>query len=356
MPVERRCTYCLDARPSTAFAHQGDHVIPYSVGGELVDPNVCDDCEDTANRNADQLIVTDSLTRFLRDAYRIRDRGGAPGPCRFSVRVPGAGGVVHVTVTDSGATFEAAMSVSARERLGIGDDPSHETLAELVEQQLGAAAIDPLALAQAARGAAARPTPPEAWSRFMAKLGLAFGREAYGDAWLHGPHAAILSNDLLGAGVPRIRQQAHYPPVEPVWPYRPPKHVAWIDQRDDVAVLMVVLFGQVIGAVPIGNTQPAQGAYTGWIFEPVKRTFYRSSYPAMMLGAAAARLTQEGHDVVAAPDAATPWMFVADGHNGPAELPIPTLRADSPQHALEIVMKTDPELLTAQLRDAARGE
>jgi hypothetical protein len=356
MPVERHCTYCLDAKPTAAFAHQGDHVIPYSVGGEFVDPNVCDACEVTANRNADQLIITDPLTRFLRDAYRIRDRGGAPGPCRFSVRVPGAGGAVHVTVTDADTTFEAAMSAGARERLGLGDDPSHQALAELVEKQLGAPATDPLALAQAARGQASRPTPPEAWSRFMAKLGLAFGREAYGDAWLHGPHAAMLSKNLLGTDPPQIRQQAHYPPVEPVWPYRPPKHVAWIDRHDEVAVLMVVLFGQVVGAVPIGNAQPPQRAYTGWIFEPIKRTFHRTSYPAMMLGAAAARLTQEGHDVLTMPDAPTPWMFIADGPNGPAELPIPTLPADSPQHALEMVMNTDPELLKAQLRAAARGE
>ncbi|MGZ6576316.1 MAG: hypothetical protein ACXVHJ_35660 [Solirubrobacteraceae bacterium] len=48
--------------------------------------------------------------------------------------------------------------------------------------------------------------PPLAWSRFIAKLGLACGRKAYGDAWLDSPHARCLSDDLLSDNPPQLSQ------------------------------------------------------------------------------------------------------------------------------------------------------
>lgn len=40
---DQRCTYCLETKPACVFTHQGDHVIQYSLGGEFVDPDVCDE-------------------------------------------------------------------------------------------------------------------------------------------------------------------------------------------------------------------------------------------------------------------------------------------------------------------------
>ncbi len=48
-----------------------------------------------------------------------------------------------------------------------------------------------------------------------------------------------------------------------------------------------------------------------------------------------ARLARDGNDVVTVLAPAWP-MFGADGPQGPTPLPIPTLPADSPRHALEM--------------------
>ncbi len=332
-------------------------MIQYSLGGEFVDPDVCDECEKRANVVADQLVASDRLINFLRNAYRIRDRYGTPPPCEFAVRVPGGDGVVHVAVTDEGATFEPRMSDAARKRLGLDSVPDQAALGAIVASELGLVdVLDPLALAQAARIMSTRATPSMAWSRFMAKLGLAFSREAYGDVWLDSPHAKILSQDLLGGGPPRLSQRCHHPPVEPVWPFKPPKHYVWIDMCDGVAVLTVALFGQLLGAIPVATEQPTQGAYSAWGFDPVGRTFYRSSFPAIWLGAAAARVTQIGADAVAVMHPESPFIFIPDGPDGPVELPISTVRADSPQHALEIVLASNPDgPLHDQLQDMMQG-
>lgn len=355
MSDSRLCTYCLKLKPASSFTHQGDHVIMYSLGGEYVDPNVCDMCEHRSNVVSDQLIATDRLVTFLRTAYRIRDRYGSPPACEFGIQVPGGEGAIKVSVTDAAAIFTPHMSEAARQRLKLGAEPTQEQLEAVVAGELGVAVADPLALAQAARAASSRATPPDAWSRFMAKLGLAFGRYAYGADWLATPHAQTLSADLLGDGPPQLRQRAHHPPVQSVWPYRPPRHTAWIDMHNGVAVLMVVLFGQVLGAVPVANTKPPAGAYSAWSFDPVERTFHPSSYPAIWLGTAAARLTQEGSDVVSVAVGDRAVMFVPDGPDGPAEIPIPTVRAESPGEALQLLLDEHPDgPLTDQLTAAAR--
>jgi hypothetical protein len=288
---------------------------------------------------ADQLIANDPLVSFLRAAYRVPDRyGKTPAAGKFSVRVP-QGGVVKVTLTDGGPRFEAGMSASVMKSLGIHDPSDQGALGRLVADALdfNAATLEPLRLAQAAQEFAAKPTPPLAWSRFMAKLGLSCGREAYGDSWLDSRQAAILSSDLLSSEPPRFSQRSYYPPVEPVWPYVPPKHQMWIEAHDGTAVLMVVLFGQVLGAVPVSDEPPPDGAYSAWSLDPQERSFSRSSFPAIWFGTAAARLTKAGYNVLTVLDPKQPFMYVEDGQDGPANLPIPTMRADSPTHAFKIL-------------------
>jgi HNH endonuclease len=345
MSTEIRCTYCLDRKPLSSFEQRGDHVIPASLGGRWIDAQVCDDCNEVANLAADQLIANDVLVRFLRDAYRIRDRHGLPPPCEFSVRMA-EGGVVKVTLDGEGATFAAGMSQMTMRSLGLSHAADQPALASLVAQALGldvSAVLQPIGLARAAQQFAARSTPPAAWSRFMAKLALAAGRDAYGDTWLDSTQASILSADVLGSEKPRFGQRTHYPPVEPVWPYEPPKHQMWIEHRDSTATLTIVLFGQVIGAVPVSDVPPPQGAYSAWTLDPEARAFRRSSYPAVWHGTAAARLTKAGYNVVSVlnEDPERSFLYVADGPDGPADLPIPTIRVDSPLHALELVHAKD---------------
>jgi hypothetical protein len=122
-----------------------------------------------------------------------------------------------------------------------------------------------------------------------------------------------------------------------VWPFEPPAHRIWIEPYEDTAVLGIVLFGQVQGAVPVGDLPGPSAEPSAWSLDPVTGEVARSSFPAIRFGTAAARLTNEGHDVVLI-DAGKgePYFFVADGPDGPAEMPIPTMRADSPEHGLEL--------------------
>jgi hypothetical protein len=83
---------------------------------------------------------------------------------------------------------------------------------------------------------------------------------------------------------------------------------------------MFALFGQVIAAVPLSSERPPQGAYSAWSFDPRAHSFYRSSFPAIWLGSAAARITRTGRDVVSVADPERPFIFIPDGDAEPIEL------------------------------------
>ena len=241
---------------------------------------------------------------------------------------------------EEGPEFEAGMPRAAKAALGLDDPSDQAALGTIVGRTLGLRGdpgLEPLRLAQAAQEFARHATPRAAWSRFMAKIGLACGREAYGDGWLEGRHAEVLSGDLHGADPPRFAQRGHYPPVEPVWPYQPPGHRLWIEAHEDSAILMIVLFGQLLGAVPV-NDLPAKADPSAWSLDPRDQTVHRSTFPAIWFGSAMARLSQEGRDVVAVLDSDNPFLFVPDGNRGPAEIP-GSLRADSPTHAMELMSR-----------------
>jgi len=336
-----RCTYCRTPKPSIKFAHRGDHVIPASIGGDWIDPHICGTCEVRCNRVADQLIANDPLVMFLRNAYQIRDRryGEPPDACRFSVPVP-EGGVIKVTISTSGVELEPAMAPATMQLLGITPHAPQQTLRTITARLLGIREADMqegLTLARAAQEFAARPTPPPVWSRFMAKVWLAAGREVYGEDWLDSRQATVLSRDLLGSAPPRFAQRTHHPPVQPIWPYEPPKHRLWVEFHDNAALLMIVLFGQVIGAVPLSDDAPPAGAKSAWSLDPIDRSLHRSSYPAIWLGTAAARLTNAGHNVLTVLIPGQEFLYVEDGPNGPAKLPFQPLRADSPSDALRLL-------------------
>ena len=106
----------------------------------------------------------------------------------------------------------------------------------------------------------------------------------------------------------------------------------WIDTHDDTAILWIVLFGQVIGAVPVADDPPPTGSYSAWSLDPLSRTFARSSYPAILLGTAAAKLTRAGHNVLMMLEP-EPMLYVADGPDGPASIPLETFRAETPRRS-----------------------
>lgn len=331
----RRCTYCLETKPVSAFGTV-EHVMPAALGGDWRTREVCDSCQTRAARVADELITKDFLVLFLRSAYQISDRQNVvPLAPRFTVPLE-EGGVVKVTLRSGGATLEGAMSPVVAALLDLkGESEQDQTrLREIVGDDVGQDLLDdPRELA---RSIQTERTPADAWSRFIAKLGLACGRKAYGDGWLDSPHARSLSADLLTDAPPRLSQQReHYPPIGENWPFEPPKHVLWIDDFKDIAMLHVVLFGQVLGAVALNNAG-APSEYSAWRFDPVAREFSHSSYPAIWLGWAAARASKLGHRSLTV-FGDKPFLYVEDGPEGPMEIPDPTLRADSLVDALRIV-------------------
>jgi hypothetical protein len=333
--VNRRCTYCLQTKPDASFMTV-EHVMPAALGGEWKTRSVCDGCQGRANRVADQLIIKDFVVLFLRAAYGIGDRKHrVPSAPYFEVRL-NEGGAVRVTVEGEGAELQGLTSPAVAALLGLHgkSERDQERLRELVGDDVREKLHDPVELAQALQ---VERTPPHAWSRFMAKLALACGRKAYGDEWMDGPQARRLSLDLLSDEPPKLSQQReHFPPLGETWPFLPPRHVLWIDDVEDAAILHVVLFGQLLAAVPI-NHAGAASEYSAWRFNPEKRDFNHSSYPAIWHGMAAALATQGGRNVVSLLDDENSFTFIEDGPEGPMDIPLSTLRAESPIDALRIV-------------------
>ncbi|MGZ6569339.1 MAG: HNH endonuclease [Solirubrobacteraceae bacterium] len=66
--AERRCTYCRETRPASAYTTV-EHVMPASLGGAWTTRDVCDDCQKRASEVADELVIKDFLVVFLRAAY-----------------------------------------------------------------------------------------------------------------------------------------------------------------------------------------------------------------------------------------------------------------------------------------------
>jgi hypothetical protein len=312
--------------------------MPAALGGEWKTSTVCDACQIRANQVADQLIIKDFLVVFLRAAYQIGDRDHrVPLAPRFAVPL-NEGGVVKVTLEAEGTRLEGCTSPAVAALLDIEGESARdqERLRELIGDDVRTKLHDPAELARARQ---VEQTPPLAWSRFMAKLALACGREAYGESWMDGPHARGLCADLLSDESPQLSEQReHFPPLGDTWPFLPPRHILWIDDVGDVAVLHVVLFGQLLGAVPINRAGVASD-YSAWRFDPTKRDFNHSSYPAIYHAMVAVLATQSGRNAVTLLGGDTPFTFVEDGPHGPMDIPVSTLRAESPVDALRIVAK-----------------
>jgi hypothetical protein len=333
--MSRRCTHCLETKPGSAFTTV-EHIMPAALGGEWETRDVCDSCQARANEVADHLIAKDFLVVFLRRAYQVGDRRHrVPRAPRFAVPLD-EGGAVKVTLESEGSVLQGATSPVVAALLGLKgqSEQDQERLRELVGDDVRRKLDEPVQLARAVQ---TERTPPLAWSRFMAKLALACGRKAYGDAWLDGPHARRLSADLLSDEPPKLSQQReHYPPIGETWPFLPPRHVLWIADFEDTAILYVVLFGQVLGAVAINNAG-APSEYSAWRFDPQQRVFSHSSYPAIYLATAAVRAEESGRRSVSVLDSEQSFIFIEDGPEGPKQIPGHTLSADSPVDALRIV-------------------
>jgi hypothetical protein len=340
--AEMRCTYCREWKAAAAFTPQGDHVVPASLGGTWIDYRVCAACNERANEVADELVGKDFLVRFLRALYEIPDRyGNSPAPPVFPVKL--SSGVIKVTLHEDGPKFAARVPPAVAAELALDDLGDQDRLRRIVADELRETGeqVNGESL-QIARIAQKQTTPLMAWSRFMAKLGLACGREAYGDAWLDSRQARILSRDLLNDAPPRFAQRWHHPPVEPAWPYEPPKHRLWIEPHSDTALLHIALFGQVLGAIPV-NDLPADAYPSAWSLDPRgregKSRVRRSTYPAIWLANTAHRALDVGGTPYVFAHSDYPFVYIPDGPDGPVDLGVPTERVSSPAEAFEVARR-----------------
>ena len=340
-----RCTYCREWKDIDEFTREGDHVIPASMGGEWIDHSVCGRCNTIANDAADALIGQDFLVRFLRSFYEIPDRNGkiASPPM---VAVPAGGGVIKVALRKDGPVFTAGLPSSAFEELALDDPNDVDRLREIVDKALGPcrSPAEHESRDLARRGQPLK-TPQPAWSRFMAKLGLACGREAYGDDWLDSRQAEILSADLLSDRAPRFSQRWHYPPVEEAWPYEPPKHRLWIEPYEGTAMLKIALFGQILGAVPV-NDVPAHAYPSAWSLDPhgaegAPRT-HRGTSHSLYFASAALRVLQKGGNAVLIADPDHPLLYIRDGPDGPIDLGVELAHVNSPEEAIALARSRPP--------------
>jgi hypothetical protein len=340
----RRCTYCREWRDLDDYTHtlEGDHVIPESMGGTWIDHRVCGACNKHANLIGDELIAHDFLIRLLRSRHQVPDRNNnIPKPPVIAVPV-NSGGVVKVALTATGPKYHAGMPPSAIERLELEGPTDQKRLSAIVESMLAPLrSPDTDAVRELARRGQPMATPPDAWSRFMAKIGLACGRDAYGDEWLDTREAKILSDDLLRGRPPRFVQRWLYPPVEPVWPFEPPKHRLWIHPSEETVILWVALFGEVIGAVPIGDVPAPDAQHTAWSLDPIGGTgepgVRRTRYEAMHGATLAVRATRMGADVVSIPELGL--VYIPDGPDGPVDLGVTLTRVESVDEAIEFAKR-----------------
>ena len=342
----RRCTYCLEWKDLDGYTPEGDHVIPESIGGTWIDDDVCEACNKHANRIGDELIAHDFLVRLLRSRYQVPDRNNnVPNPPVIAVRVSG-GGVIKVALTPTGPKYEAGMPQSVLEHLELDGPRDQERLRAIFESRLARLPTpDRDQVRELARRGQPLTTPPDAWSRFMAKIGLACGRDAYGDSWLDTRQAKILSDDLLRGHAPRFAQRWFYPPVEPAWPFEPPKHRLWIQSSKDTVILWIALFGEVIGAVPIGDVPAPDAQHTAWTLDPIGGTgeprVRRTSYETLHGAAVAARATQMGANVVSIPELGL--VYIPDGPDGPVDLGVTLPRVESIDEAIKLAERARSE-------------
>ena len=128
--------------------------------------------------------------------------------------------------------------------------------------------------------------------------------------------ARQLSADLLSEEPPKLAEQReHFPPLGENWPFLPPRHILWIDDVGDAASCtwscsVSSRRGADHRTWRANPSTPARG------FDPQKRDFSHSSYPAIWHAMVAARATQTGRNVVSLLGGDRRSMFIQDGPLG----------------------------------------
>jgi len=135
------------------------------------------------------------------------------------------------------------------------------------------------------------PIDEPVWRRFAAKLGLGFGRELLGEAWLDEPVAQHLrvalrkgtwSHPSLGLGLPDVSAWDAYKDWDPELRHvlQPPTHVITTAAGPGGDWLVVFLFCELRFEVPLGADTGASIASSAptWAFDPRAGRARRSTW------------------------------------------------------------------------------
>lgn len=281
------CPYCDEKKRCTE--QSVEHPLPRAVGGHgFSSPDYDDPCNKRAGREVDRPFVEHEFMRALRHKYSIRDARGnvPPAPRLYGDGQDGSRGFLELGVGPR------VSRVPRRTR----DDETGTTLITEIDDGADIAAKELPKMEQRARalygdggfrietsieqirdeGTLSIPTSLSMtlWPRFGAKLGLAFGREALGDDWLHSEDAARLRQLLWNEpDAPEAQPLPEHVEASDVFALvaPPPTHLIYVGDFDRGCGLIVQLFGTLRYAVPLSGsitlTEPVI-----WTFDPVAGT------------------------------------------------------------------------------------
>jgi hypothetical protein len=285
------CPYCGEEKDRTQQSIE--HPLPRALGGHgFSSPDHDDPCNKRAGREVDRPFVEHEFMRALRHRHGVRDARGQipPAPRLYGDsedggrgflelgaeprvrRVPrrtrnDANGTTLITEIGDGAEIAAKelprMEQRARELHGDGGFRVESSI-EQIRDEGELSILTSLSMTL--------------WPRFGAKLGLALGREALGDGWLHSQDAARLRRLLWNEpDAPQAQPLPEHVEAGDVFALiaPPPTHLVYVGNFHRGCGLIVQLFGTLRYAVPLSDTitlvEPAV-----WTFDPVAGTASRT--------------------------------------------------------------------------------
>jgi len=288
------CPYCGEHKSDGERSLE--HPMPRALGGQgFSTRDVCGFCNERAGREVDRPFAEHFIIHGLRHRYDIRDARGDVPPAPWlpgkdsdggrillelgkeprTRRVPhktrdDATGVTYLTELGEGEALLEKLKVRGEKRAGPGYrvDANVETVL----------ASD--------KGTIPVSIPMTLWPRFMAKLALAFGREALGDNWATSKDAEMLRTVLWNtpdapATNPLCEQTDEEGAFARVAPA--PAHLVLINPLNGGCGVIVQLFGRLIYGCPLSETL-TEPEHIAWTFDPVKGTARRTSL-AELIGA-----------------------------------------------------------------------
>jgi HNH endonuclease len=284
------CRYC--AQQCEGSSRNPDHVLPAATGSELTERDTCLTCNQRANREVDGPFSRELWVREHRHRHGTRDRYGKTTPAPVVPCELEDGSKILTIMERTGWRPYLPPSEEWVDdntfRIGADASDADEVLAKKLKRlgrkfeqvEMGPREVE-----------SSRPfvrflykLDARLWPRLGAKVALALAPYALGNDWLHsdaanGLRATLWNTDeWCGAAATQLRPVSHTMGNDDFGRYfEPPEHVLWFLPTEHGPVLWMVLFGEWLYGVPLGEgwelrDQPA------WWLDPVARTVDRTTW------------------------------------------------------------------------------